>query len=528
VTNLACVVARQAAESGDRPFCTFITGDTRETITFAQLFARSARYAAWYRARGIEAGDLVAIILKHTPEQFYAFLGAVLTGALPAFMPYATSKQDAGQYWNDHRRLFERIEPALVVTYPEHAALARDRLGDLPIVIATPGEDALAAAGGAHAFRGLDAAGDAVAALQHSSGTTALKKGVMLSHRAIFAQIDAYARAIDVTERDVIASWLPFYHDMGFVACFLTALVRGIHLVALDPFEWASRPRMLFEAIERYRATLTWLPNFAFAHLVNTARPTDRWDLSSMRAFISCSEPCRPRAFDRFLERFASCGVRAEHLAVCYALAENVFAATQTVLGTTVRRLTMTRDDGRPVELLSCGRPIDGVEIDIRDPQGRLVSDGTIGEITLRGSFLADGYFRQPERTASAFRDDGYFTGDLGLIDGDELYVTGRIDDLLIVNGRNVHAHEIEAIVSEVRGCIPGRAVAFCDERCEDGMPELVVVAEMQPDADAAQVARAMKAAVAQHLAIAVSRVVQIERGALMKTTSGKVSRAAR
>jgi len=526
VRNLASVVARKAATIGARPFCTFISGEVSETITFAQLFERSARYAAWYRTRDIEPGDLIVIVLKHTPEQFYAFLGAVLAGALPTYMPYATSKQDAARYWSDHRRLFERIQPALVVTYAEHAAIAREVLSDRATAVAVPGAEALATSVDARTLPGFDVQDTAVALLQHSSGTTGLKKGVMLSHRAIFAQIDAYARAIDLTERDVVVSWLPLYHDMGLVACFLAALVCGVHLVALDPFEWASRPRILFEAIERHAGTLTWLPNFAFAHLVNTARPGDCWNLSSMRAYISCSEPCRPRAFERFLERFAPCGVRAEQLAVAYALAENVFAATQTAVGTPVRRHIAERGEGQPIELLSCGRPIDGVEVDIRDPHGAVVAEGAIGEITLRGTFLADGYYRQPERTAAVFREGRYFTGDLGLIAEGELYVTGRLDDLLIVNGRNVHAHEIEAIVSEIEGCIPGRAVAFCDANAQDDLQELIVVTEMKRNAEPESVAAAIKEAVAQSLGFTVSRVVPIERGALVKTTSGKVSRA--
>lgn len=523
MNNLAEAARNAAHRIGERAFCHVWRGESRETITFSNLYERGLQYAALYRERGLVRGDLVVIALEHGPDAFHAFVGAVLAGAVPSFIPCPSSKQQPQRFWAEHERLFKRITPALIVSCGTHAeALALHAAPDRSITL-TGDERAFEPLDSA-ARDGLNAAPDAVAALQHSSGTTGLKKGMMLSHRAVLAQLSAYARAIELQPDDVIASWLPLYHDMGFVACFLNALVNGLTLVALDPFEWASRPRILLDAIEQYRATLCWLPNFAFAHLVNATPAHAQWSLSCVRAFISCSEPCKPRAFDRFLERFSSSGVGPQQLAVCYALAENVFAATQTPLRGPVARKT-TRS-GRSVELLSCGPPIEGVSIDVRDDGGSPVPDGTVGEVTLAGPFLFDGYFREPERTSRVLRDGRYFTGDLGFLEGGELYVTGRRDDLLVVNGRNVHAHEIEAIVSEVAGCVPGRAVARCEENASADGSELVVFTEIRPEAAPATVGAAIKQEVSDRLGLPVHRVVTLERGALVKTTSGKVVRS--
>lgn len=480
-------------------FCTFLARGESRDITFAQLYERSLAYAAAYAREGVAPGDLVVIILDHSPHLFYSCLGAMLAGAIPSFMPPASPKQRPDLYRADHERLFARIEPRLIVTdtgafdgFPTLAA--SDQLLNTPSAIAP-----------------VAANPDDVACLQHSSGTTGFKKGVRLTHRAILAQIDAYARALDFGSDDVIASWLPLYHDMGFVACFLTTVARGTRLIALDPFEWTARPTILFDAIERYRATFCWQPNFAFAHLVNAARANAHWDLSSIRAFVGCSEPNKPATFERFAQRFAADGVTRERLAVCYALAENVFAATQTQPGVVVR---VAEADGFPNGVLSCGRPVEGVEVAIHD-----------GEVALRGPFLFDGYYRDPQTTGERLRDGWLYTRDLGFMHDGELYVTGRADDVLVIAGRNFPAGELEAIAESVPGVLPGRTVAIAVDDTRTGSTALVLLVERDV-ADDATLRRAVRTALDQGIGLAPLAVVPLARGRLVKTTSGKLARA--
>jgi len=493
-------LALHARERADATFCTFLAKGATETISFAQLYDRSAAYAAAYAREGVRPGDVVVVILQHTPHLFYSFLGAILAGAIPTFMPFPSPKQRADLYLEDHRALFARIRPRLLVAYPELPRF------EIPTLIAS---DAILAAG--ECVAPYDARPEDVACLQHSSGTTSLKKGVMLAHREILDEVAAYAKAIAFTDRDSIASWLPLYHDMGFVACFMASVVLGTHLVALDPFEWTMRPTMLFDAIQTYRTTFTWLPNFAFSHLVNGSRKDAVWDLSSVRAFINCSEPCKAATFARFAERFASCGVRPETLQVCYAMAENVFAVTQTPLG---RAVNVVAADGFADGVVSCGPPVDGVELDIRD-----------GEICIRGPFLFDGYYLLPEKTAQKLRDGWYHSGDLGFIRDGELYVTGRVDDMLIVGGRNHFAHEIEACVNGIPGVLPGRNVAIGVEDRRTDATVVVVLAECAEDADHAALVHAVRAEVAARIGLALHAVVPLRRGEMVKTTSGKISR---
>lgn len=272
---------------------------------------------------------------------------------------------------------------------------------------------------------------DEIGVLQHSSGTTGLQKGVTLRHRAIAAQLDSYMIAIELDrDRDVIVSWLPLYHDMGFVACFLMPLYAGIPIVHLDPFEWLARPGRLFEHIGRWQGTLTWLPNFAFEHLAAIAgRDAANYRLDGMRAFINCSEPCRAISFDRFKRAFAASGVTDAQLQCCYAMAETVFGVTQTKMARAPRRIWCKRrslemgakvelgektDDDR--ELIECGAPVAGITVRVFDEVRASLPEGYVGEIGLSRAFLFSGYNAEPERTRAQIRDGIYFTRDLGFV----------------------------------------------------------------------------------------------------------------
>lgn len=247
-----------------------------------------------------------------------------------------------------------------------------------------------------------------VAFIQHSSGTTGLKKGVQLSYGAVAAQISSYAEKLVLADSSCIASWLPLYHDMGLIACFILPLTLGVPVVSLDAFEWVTRPALLFEAIEEHRCTHVWLPNFAFHHLCRTVDPAHGYALGGVQAFIDCSEPCKAETFDLFVETFGSCGVTREQLQCCYAMAETVFAVTQTTLGQRVQEYQAGKPSRR---VLSCGKIISGLDVKIVDRQDVALAPGEVGEIAVRGSFLFTGYFKNEDERLSG---GWYRTGDTG------------------------------------------------------------------------------------------------------------------
>jgi acyl-CoA synthetase (AMP-forming)/AMP-acid ligase II len=299
-----------------------------------------------------------------------------------------------------------------------------------------------------------------VAFMQFSSGTTGLRKGVMLHHRAVVAQIRAFLEVVPLGEGDLIASWLPLYHDMGLIACFIIPMAVGVPVALQDPIEWARMPARLFDAAQRHRATFVWLPNFAFNHLRLTVPMTGiQYDLSSLKAIVNCSEPCKAATFDGFAQCFAPFGIRQDMLATSYAMAEAVFGVTQSPVGCPADRLRFDRDaltanrlvpDPDGVELLSTGRLLPGIELRICGNDGQELVERQIGEIALRGEFIFRGYYNNLAETTSAFHDGWFLTGDLGAVFNGEVFITGRQKDVIIVNGKNLYAHDIEGAAAQV------------------------------------------------------------------------------
>jgi acyl-CoA synthetase (AMP-forming)/AMP-acid ligase II len=454
-------------------------------------------------------------------------------GAIPTFLPYPTAKQDPDLYWRGQAELFARVRPACVLA---HAAIL-PRIAELTAGFGCALVDvdepvSLSAWGVVPPLEAIEAR-DRVALLQHSSGTTGAKKGVALTFGMIADQNAAHAAALEASPGDLTVSWLPLYHDMGLIAAFLFPISLGSCVVSLDAFEWLLRPAALFEAIELYRATHTWLPNFAFNHLVRTHDPARTYDLSSMRAFVNCSEPCKPATFDAFATAFAGSGVNRAMLRTCYAMAETVFAVTLSPPRSEPRTLAVdpealrTRDEavtplGEGLAFLSCGKPLDGVELRIAAQSG-----ANVGEIQLRGRFVFSEYYGNPDATAQSFAGGWYKTGDLGFLYEGDLYVCGRRKEMLIVHGQNFYANDIEAVAGEVAGVKPGRVAVFAVFDEGAGSEEAVVLAETGFDDETSRLdlVRRIRADVYSRLGLQVRTVELRAPGELVKTTSGKMSR---
>jgi len=526
-----------SAEGSGEIFCHFLQDGQELPVTWEDMRQGSRRYATFLQKHGVRTGEVVLIILRHSPELFYAFLGAMRLGAIPSFMPCATSKQDPEHYWASHRKLFERIGGGTLLTYPENISQAKAQTTGLPwrVIDSVSASEIIP-----DDFSDPVISPDQIAFLQHSSGTTGLKKGVALSHRAVLRQVESYAAALELNDNDRVVSWLPLYHDMGLIACFLLPLITRTPVAMIDPFEWVVNPGLLFAAINRHKATLCWQPNFAFHHLCRTVRPAGTPDLSSMRAWIDCSEPCRAETFQLFGKKFGAAGVRRESLHVCYAMAETVFAISQTPIRESNptlavdpvalrenRVVSASSSDPHQV-LLSAGKPITGFEVRILNEQGQPVAEDQVGEISVTSDCLFDGYFNLPIETRNKIREGWYQTGDLGFLHCGELYITGRKNDLIIVHGKNFYAHELEYLINQLPGVHPGRNVATGWFRPEVGSEEIIVLAEtgLTDETARAELSTQIKQALLDQTGLLVFDVHLVTSGWLIKTTSGKLSRA--
>ena len=545
--TLSDILYRSYQEVPDRTAITLLQGGQPDLpLTYRQLLSGAAAYAEAYRQAGIQPEEVVVLILQHGLDLVYAFWGAILHGAIPSIMPFLTEKLLPERYRADLANLVGITRPAAIVTYAEFESEVRAALkpGDsVRVVLLSEHVGASLEPDFAH-LGGLHRSPQDIALLQHSSGTTGLQKGVALSHQAVLSQLEAYRQALHLTEADVIVSWLPLYHDMGLIAGFLMPILLRIPLVIMSPFEWVRAPYKLLQAVSRFKGTLTWLPNFAYNFCAQKIRDRDLVgvDLSSWRAVINCSEPCRASSHDLFAERFAPYGFRRSALATSYAMAENVFAVTQGGVDAPVQVDEVDRDAfqiervarpaaaGQPsLRMVSAGKPIPGVELRILDDKHHVLPERSLGEVAIRSPYLLTGYYHRLDATSKAFSHGWYLTGDRGYLADGELYVSGRKKDLIIVGGKNIYPQDLETLAMEVPGVHAGRVVAFGVFSEQTGTEEVVLVLECDPtDPDARDaLADAVRQQVARGSAVALRQVYTVDPHWIAKTSSGKTARAA-
>jgi len=367
---------------------------------------------------------------------------------------------------------------------------------------------------------------------------------VALSHQAVINQLENYSKHIHLTKADIFISWLPLYHDMGLIACWLMPILMGNLLVLMSPFDWIRAPYRLLQAVSKYKGTLSWLPNFAYNFCAQKIRDRDLEgvDLSTWRLISNCSEPMRWESHQLFYERFQGLGLRYETLGTCYAMAENVFAVSQGGINTPVvyedidretlqiKKVAQAALPGQTmVRMLGTGKVIQNTRIRIIDAKGHNLPDRQVGEVALQSDCMLTGYYHRTDATEKAFLNGWFLTGDLGyLVDG-ELFITGRKKDLIIVGGKNVFPQDLELLAYEVPGVHTGRASAFGLFNDATGTEDVVMVAEVDMDdaAERQKIADGIRLIVTRGSAVALRYVHLVKHPWLVKTSSGKTARSA-
>ena len=522
-------------------------GDEDNSISYKNLIEGAAGHAKTYAQQGIQPGEVVILILQHGIDLVYAFWGAVLHGAIPSIMPYLTEKLLPERYRHDLEALISVTRPVAIVTYPEFEVEVKPVLkeGDSVRTLILSDSVEQPCQPDFNQLGGIQRDPDDIVLLQHSSGTTGLQKGVALSHQAVFNQLANLCAALDYTKEDVIVSWLPLYHDMGLIAGFILPILTGHHLVLLSPFDWVKAPQRLFHAITKYNGSLVWLPNFAYYFCAQKIRDRhlEGVNLTSLRAVINCSEPVRDDGHQVFLEKFKPYGLDENALAVSYAMAENVFGVTQTKIGQPLyfedidrevlqtQKFALPADPGKAtVRMVSCGKPIPNVEIKIVDQNGNTLKDRRVGEVAVHSNCMLTEYYNRPDATEETLLPDDYFlTGDFGYKVGEQLFITGRKKDMIIVGGKNVYPMDIEQLAMEVDGVHPGRVSVFGVYDESKGTEDVVLVAEVdtKKEEERQRITNEIRAVVNRGSAIALRQIYLVDPGWMVKTSSGKNSRYA-
>ena len=531
---------------GDRPFVTYWADeDEQETVTFAEFRRRAHHHGHWLRAHGVGRGDRVVVIMPQGIALMTMFAGAMILGAVPAILAYPNFKFEPEKYRSGLLGVTRNLDAKAVVIDGAFPDELREHVAVGNTLLRANGVEA----GVELALPELANGENDLAFIQHSAGTTGLQKGVALTHRAVLTQIEHLATQLQVQEeKDRVYSWLPLYHDMGLIACFMLPLVCHIPVVLQSPIDWVMRPESMLQAISEHKCSLAWLPNFAFqftAHRVPAERRKD-CDLSSMRALINCSEPVQASSMDEFEHSLRDHALKAAALQSSYAMAENVFAVTQSDLSQTGGPARLWVDRGRfrsehvavPVReqapgavcFVSSGRLLPRHKLRIVSEQAAELGDGHVGEILVKSDCLFDGYFNRPDLTRDVLADGWYRTGDLGFQWDGELFVVGRKKDLLIVGGENLYPQDIEEIVAGHPEIHDGRVVAGGFYNAESGTEDIVVVAEVEAEEAlmrSPQIEQEVRRRVVAGLGVSVRSIFLKAPKWIVKSTAGKAARSA-
>ncbi|MDL4815592.1 fatty acyl-AMP ligase [Actinomadura opuntiae] len=571
-TDFVSVFRENAATHGDRRSFTFVTEDAgpgrsykEDVLGFAELDRRARALAVRLEERGLR--DRAVLLLYPEGLEFIAaFVGCLYARvvAVPAPLPVL----DAGRF-DRTRRIIGDADIGWILTDGAHLEAIEGWLKEAGLAGKVQCLDTEAGEGeDPGAWTMPESGPDTLAFLQYTSGSTSEPKGVMVNHGNLLYNAEEIRRRIHGSPETIGVGWVPHFHDMGLVGQFLEPLYLGMRYVLTSPITFIKRPVLWLELITRHRATITVAPNFGYELALRrvTDRQLETLDLSSLRTVKNGAEPVRAATLERWNERFAPAGFEPWMWMPCYGMAEATLLISAAPYGTgpVIRDFdaaALSRDRAVPADgavpadadevrheaerdgegavrrLVSSGRPVT-LDVRVVDPESlRALPDGRAGEIWVRGGSVAAGYWQSPAETRVTFEaytaeGDGPFlrTGDLGFVDGGELFVTGRSKDLIIVNGRNIHAHDIEETAQAAHpAALIGAAFVLDGTTTADGREQVVLVQEISTRAAAGtppdELAGRIKAAVARAHELPALSVVLTGRGTVRRTTSGKLRR---
>lgn len=552
-TNWVELLQERAAHAGQREAFRFLTEAATDEahLTYAQLDEQARGLAARLRA-SCAVGDRALLLYPPGLEFVVGLFGCWYAGvtAVPAYPP--RSAHHTGSLAT-LQGIAGNSEPSVVLTAARtHSMIESARnsiraLANVPVLASDDG-----ASTSADSWRKPQITGQSIAILQYTSGSTAAPKGVMITHASLLQNSEVIRACFGNKESDHGVIWLPPFHDMGLIGGILQPVYCGTSTVLMAPAAFLQRPLRWLKAISDYRATSSGGPNFAYELCVKHARTADLsgLDLSTWEVAFNGAEPVDPQTLERFVETFAPCGFRREAFYPCYGLAESTLLVSggarsaapviQFVCPEALENHQVVKMSAGPdaKAFVGCGHAHADAKIEIVDPTtGTRCPDGRVGEIWTRSASVAKGYWRNPAATAETFGAhladtlDGPFlrTGDLGFLDNNELFVTGRLKDLIIIRGRNHYPQDIEQTVQESHAALrPDSGAAFAVEH--DGSEQLVIVQEVERthrDSDLNAVISAIREAITEKHEIQVSAVILLKPGGVLKTSSGKIRRSA-
>ncbi len=520
---------------------TFARADgTERHMPFSEIREEARRRGAHFASRGLVKGDRLAIVVPDPDEFVLSFLGAIFAGVVPVPMVPQLSFKNVETYHDTVAHIAEASGAKMLLTTEATRPYVEPATSRIEGLAKSPGGGIMTVADLSAPISGepnVSIGGDDLCFLQFTSGSTSKPKGVVVTHGNLAWNSQSFM--VHGLEKDSSfdkgVSWLPLFHDMGLIGFVIGPLFTNIPVVFLPTASFVRNPRIWLDTIHKHRGTITYAPNFAYQLVSKRLKEKDveSWDLSCMRRTGCGAEPIQARTLREFADKLRPAKFDPASFIPSYGMAEATLAITFTPLGKGIRSDRIDpkdREDAKATpsdapeahELVNCGRPFPDHEVAIVDEEGNRLPDRKVGEIVTRGPSVCQGYYQEPELTAAAFKDGWLHTGDLGYTVDGEVFVCGRLKDLIIVRGRNFYPNDLEWVVSELPGVRRGNVVAFSVDG--DGGEELVICAEAF-QSEALGLTDAITQAILGHFSLNVYKVVVVPQGTLPRTSSGKAQR---
>ena len=517
--------------------------DARGTLVRPYPFSElqtDARNAA-YRliAAGIAPGDRVALVAETSAEFAALFFGTVYAGAWPVPLPLPTSFGGKESYIDQLRVQLTSCDPVMLIYPPELAEMA----GAAAAAVGTQGVDWADLLGRDAPTVDLpQASGEDIAYLQYSSGSTRFPHGVAITHHALLNNLAAHAHGMELIESDRCISWLPWYHDMGLVGCFLSPVANQVSVDYLKTEDFARRPLAWLDLISRNPGTsISYSPTFGYdicsRRMSSQTKAADRFDLSRWRLAGNGADMIRPDVMQGFVDAFADAGFQATAFLPSYGLAEATLAVSIMPPGEGIRveLVEETQLSGVPAgqdrpqryrAIVNCGKPVRDMTVEIREEDGTPLPERAIGKVWCSGPSLMVGYFRDEAATDACMADGWLDTGDMGYLSDGYIYIVGRAKDMIIVNGRNHWPQDIEWAVEQLPGFKAGDIAAFAiTTPGGEETPAVLVQCRSSDDEERARLRDEIRERV--RAVTGMNCVIElIPPRTLPRTSSGKLSRA--
>ncbi len=528
---------RQAAVTDKA--CIFLDQKEPVMLTYRELLTQAMLVAGKLQHEGICEGDSVVVVLP--TGRFFAitFWGIVFAGGVPCVLPSPTLSRAPQRGLAKIERVSQKIGSRLLITTQRESAVWGGDLTGLPLMTVERLESL-----DTHPWREVVRQPADLAVIQATSGSTSAPKCVMLSQRNIQANCCQLAHRFETSWDDVVVCWLPMFHDMGLIGCFLYSIFCQIQLVLLPPSKFVRRPVRWLNAIHDYRGTQSPAPNFAYGYLMTRVKDAQiaTLDLSSWRLAICGAEPIDPLLLDAFLGRYREAGLRPAAIAPAYGMAEVSLCATvygpretlsyETVCESSLHEQELaiplfSDEELGTIIVCNCGRPVSGMQIDIRSEDQTSLAEREVGRIWLKGPSVMQGYMGDAAKTAEVLVEGWLDSGDIGYLRDGCLFVLGREKELIIIRGQNYYPTDFERVAEQVAGIETGRVAAFGVYHATVFSEELQIVCEVKKSQIESDLAEQVKAHVASQTGVPPAVVNLVPRGTIPRTTSGKLQRNA-